>query len=220
MPRSPSTAVLTDRATLALFAALTAGWFLPDFLGPYAGVAMPLFLPAYLVSMVTYDGLLGLEHVVYAVGNALGGESALAWDAGLVVTYYLFAVVAALLARPLERRFGPEGDGGDGGDDAEASGETDRPTLRYVVAAALLVVGVLFLVQGVVVQPTVTSVSCTDSGSASEGGSAGTATATPNCTSATQPATGARLYGVGLGVVTGLLGAGVVAVDRRLAGRV
>lgn len=205
-PGSPI-AVLTDRATLVLFAVLAVGWFLPDLLGPYASVTMPLFLPAYLVSMVTYDGLLGLEHVVYAVQGVLGGEWAYAWHAGLVVTFYLFSVVVAGLGRPLERRFGPESENG------------SQPTIRYTVAAALLVVGLLFVVQGVAVQPTMTAVSCTDSGSAADGTGDSGATATPECTRTTEPATGARLYGIGLGVATGLLGVGVVATDRWLAGR-
>lgn len=201
-------AVLTARATLALFTVLTVGWFLPGLLGPYAGAALPLSLPAYLVSTVTYDGVLGLEHVVYAVQNAVGSEWAGAWDVGLVVTFYLFAVVVALLSRPLERRFGPE---------SGASGDrsASRPSIRYTVAAGLLLVGLLLVAQGVVVQPTMTSVSCSDS--ASEGG--GSATATPECTRTTAPATGARLYIVGLGVGTGLLGAGVVAAGRRLTAR-
>lgn len=212
--------VLTDRTTLALFAALTTGWFLPEVLGTYASIALPLFLPAYLVSMVTYDGLLGLEHVVYAVQGTLGGEWALAWDAGLVVTFYLFSVAAALLARPLERRFGPERGGSERGDsDEDGAGEawsSGRPTLRYTVAAGLLVVGLLFVVQGIIVQPQMTSVSCSGSGTAAGGN--GTATATADCTRTTEPATGARLYGIGLGVATGLVGVGVVAADRRFAG--
>ncbi len=259
MRRTDLAAVLSDRATLTLFAALTTGWFLPDFLGSYGAIAMPLFLPAYLVSMVTYDGLLGLEQVVYAIEDALGGEWKLLWDAGLVATFYLFSVVAAFLARPLERRFGPDrdrgdeaggggveredglnesndgldknGDGwdesGDGRDEGKDwwdterssgrdSADSGRRTLRYTVAAGLLVVGLLFVVQGVLVQPQMTAVSCSGSGTATDGG--GTATATPDCTRTTQPATGARLYGIGLGVATGLLGAGVVAVDRRFGG--
>jgi hypothetical protein len=201
------TDVLTGRATLALFAVLTGGWFLPGLLGPYASAVLPLYLPAYLVSMVTYDGLLGLEHVVYALQAAVGGQWAVAWDAGLVVTFYLFSVAAALLSRPLERRFNP--DTGEGADQ-----RVRQPTVRHTVAAGLLLVGLLLVAQGVVVQPTATSVSCT--GAAAEG-SGSTATATPECTRTTAPATGARLYIVGLGVVTGLLGAGVVAADRRLA---
>ncbi|MEF8799539.1 MAG: hypothetical protein V5A56_00685 [Halolamina sp.] len=198
-------AVLTARATLALFTVLTAGWFLPGLLGPYAGAALPLYLPAYLVSMVTYDGVLGLEQAVYAVQNAVSGEWAGAWDAGLAVTFYLFSVVVARLSRPLERRFGPE---------SEESGRqsTNRPSVRYTAAAGLLLVGLLLIAQGVVVQPTMTGVSC--SGAASDGAGA---TATPECTRTTEPATGAQLYMFGLGVATGLLGAGVVAADRRLA---
>lgn len=201
--------MLTSRATLALFAALTAGWFLPGLLGPYGGAALPLYLPAYLVSMGTYDGVLGLEQVVYALQTAFGVESAALWDGGLVVTFYLFSVAAALLGWSLRRRFGPES-GGSG--DRSAS----RTSVRYSVAAGLLLVGLLLVAQGLVVQPTTTGVSC--SGSAADGGGS-TATATPECASTSRPATGARLYMLGLGIATGLLGAGVVAVDRRLVAR-
>lgn len=202
----------TARAPLALFGVLTAGWFLPALLGPYAGAALPLYLPAYLVSMVTYDGLLGLEHAVYALQAAFGVESAALWDAGLVLTFYLFSVVVALLGRPLERQFGP-------GPTGEEPRNVGTPSVRYTVAAALLLVGLLLVVQGIVVQPTMTSVSCSDSSSASDRGAVDTPTATPTCTVTTEPATGAKLYGIGFGVATGLLGAGVVVADRQLAAR-
>lgn len=244
---------LTDRATLVLFVLLSAGWILPGTFPAYAHLAYPLLVPAYLVLIVTYDGFIGLENVVYAVQNAVGGEWAYAWDAGLIATFYLFSVVATLLGRSLRRRFGPDtGDGG--GDGAEGGGagedsdgtaedgsEADehggaageygsgtaeataqqpaQPALRYTIAAGLLIVCLLLVAQGIVVQPMMTSVSCTDSGSASDGGSGTTSTATPDCTRTTEPATGARLYILGLGGATGLLGAGIIAADRRLAAR-
>lgn len=199
----------TDRATFVPFVLLSAGWLLPSTFPAYAHLAYPLLLPAYLVSMVTYDGLIGLEQVVYTAQNAAGGEWAYAWDAGLIVTFYLFSVVATLFGPPLKRRFSPGAD-----DDKE---QAIQPTIRYTVAAGLLLVGLLLVAQGVVSQPMMTSVSCTDSSSASQDGSGTTATATPECTRTTEPATGAQLYVVGLGAAVGLVGAGVVAVDRRLA---
>jgi len=201
--------VLIGRATLALFGVLTAGWFLPKLAGSFAYAALPLYLPAHLVSMVTYDGLLGLEQVVYALESSFSVRSAALWDAGLVVTYYLFAVLAAALSRPLEHRFGPGQSGTSAG----------TPSVRYTVAAGLLLVGLLLVAQGVVAQPTMTSVACTDSSSASESGAADTPTGTPECTTTTEKATGAQLYIVGLGTAVGLLGAGVVVADRRLAAR-
>lgn len=202
--------LLISRAPLALFAVLTAGWFLPNLLGPYAVAALPLYIPASLVSMVTYDGLLGLEQVVYWLQTAVGVESAVLWDAGLVVTFYLFSVGVALLSRPLKRRFGPESP-------QNESQSLGTPSIRYTVAAGLLLVGLLLVVQGIVAQPMMTSVSCTGSSSASEGGAGTTATTTPDCTKTTESATGAQLYIVGLGGGIGLLGAGIVVADRRFA---
>jgi hypothetical protein len=56
--------------------------------------------------MVFYDGVLGLEAVVYALEGVVG-ESPYLWDAGLLVTYYLFSVLAVALGRSLKRRFRP-----------------------------------------------------------------------------------------------------------------
>lgn len=189
---------LLDRAALALFALLAGGWFLPAIYPPIA--ATPLFVPPYLVTIVLYDGLLGLEHVAYAAAAVLPITESLAFDAGLAVTFYLFAVVAAALGGALKRRFGP-------------TAESDRRTLGsfgYAVAAGLLVVGLLLAAQGVAAQPTVTSETCTG-GSTSEGDSA------PTCTTTTEPATGQQLYVVGLGVALASLGGGMVGVDRWLA---
>lgn len=201
----------TDRTTLGLFAFLAAGWFIPD-LAPELGYLLyPLFLPAYLVSMVTYDGLLGLEHVAYAVAELLPVSGPIVFDAGLAVTFYLFAVVAVVLGGALQRRVGPErSNNGD---------RTEPPTLgrfRYAVAAGLLLLGLLLVAQGVAVQPMMTSETCTGTSTASD---AGESTATMTCTTTTEPASGQRLYILGLGAGIGSVGVGVVGVDRWLATR-
>jgi|GEM_PF-447447 hypothetical protein len=200
---------LTDRKTLGLFAVLAAGWFIPSAVPALGYLLFPLFLPAYLVSMVTYDGLLGLEHVAYAVAEVVPISGTVVFDAGLAVTFYLFAVAAAVLGGALERRFGP----GVGGDSAGA----ERPTVgrfRYAVAAGLLLLGLLLVAQGVAVQPMMTSESCTGTSTATADGES-----TTTCTTTTEPATGQRLYILGLGTGIGVLGAGVVGIDRWLAGR-
>lgn len=55
--------------------------------------------------MVFYDGVFALEAVVYALEGVVG-KSPVLWDAGLLVTYYLFSVVSVALGRALERMFG------------------------------------------------------------------------------------------------------------------
>lgn len=105
--------LLTGRGTLALFAFLTLSWLVPEVAATTFGVDLYaygliiLYIPSYLVTMVTYDGLLGLEHVTYAIQGAVPGEWALAWDAGLLVTFYLFSVVAGAGGRAVRRRFEP-----------------------------------------------------------------------------------------------------------------
>lgn len=105
--------LLTGRGTLALFAFLTLSWLVPEVAATTFGVDLYaygliiLYIPSYLVMMVTYDGLLGLEHVTYAIQDAVPGEWALAWDAGLLVTFYLFSVVAGAGGRAVRRRFEP-----------------------------------------------------------------------------------------------------------------
>lgn len=204
---------LTDPTTLGLFALLAAGWFIPTLVPELGYLLYPLFLPAYLVSMVTYDGLLGLEHVAYAVAEVVPISGAVVFDAGLAVTFYLFAVVAVVLGGALERRFGAQTHG----DSADA----EPPTLgrfRYAVAAGLLLLGLLLVAQGVAVQPMVTSESCTGTSTATSAGGESAATTT-TCTTTTEPATGQRLYILGLGAGIGVLGAGIVGADRWLAGR-
>jgi NADH dehydrogenase len=99
--------VLVDAETLGLFAFLSLAWFLPEVVDIYSipGLVL-LFIPSYLVNVVFYDGVFGLEAVVYALEGVVG-ESPSLWDVGLLVTYYLFSVVAVALGRALKRRFGP-----------------------------------------------------------------------------------------------------------------
>jgi uncharacterized protein YbjT (DUF2867 family) len=99
--------LFVGRETLGLFTFLSLAWGLPAVVDIYsAPVFRLLFIPSYLVSMVVYDGFVGLENVTYAVQNAVPGEWAYAWDAGLVVTFYLFAVAAVLVGRLVRNRFG------------------------------------------------------------------------------------------------------------------
>lgn len=197
-------AALTGRSTLLVFAALAVGAFLPPVVPKLAPVLYPLVLPAYLITMVVYDGGL-LEQVVYLLSGSLPVDGRLLWDVGQALTLYLFTVVAALIGGAVSRRFGPARDD-----------QTAGVPIRYVVAGGLLIVGIGLVARGVVTQPMMTSVTC--EGSASAAGNA-TATATPECTRTTEPAPGQRLYIFGLGIASGLLGGAFVAVDRWLASR-
>lgn len=201
--RSLVTRALLGRSTLAVFLALVAGWYLPGVASEFAVLLFPLFLPAYLVTMVAYDGGV-LEQVVYALDGSVPISGELLFEAGQVVTFYLFSAVAALVGSVVEGRFGPRDEG------------TGTPRVRYVVAGGLLLLGLGLFVGGIVSQPTMTSVTCESSASAAGNG---TATATPECTRTTEPATGQRLYILALGLATGLLGGAVVAVDRWVAVR-
>lgn len=88
-------------------------------------------------------------------------------------------------------------------------------TLRYTVAAGCLLVGFLLVAQGLAVSPQVTSIECTSSSSANTTGP----TPTPDCVRTTEPATGQRLYILGLGVGVGGLGVAVLAFDRQVGRR-
>lgn len=196
-------AAVTGRSTLAVFGALTVGTFLPGVVPELAPVLYPLVLPSYLITSVVYDGGL-LEGVVYALEGVVPLDGWILWNLGQAVVLYLFTVAAALLGGVLSRRFGPVRDA------------SDATSIRYLVAGSLLLIGVGLLARGIVTQPMVTSVTCEGGATA---GSNATATATPECTETTEPATGQRLYVLGLGVATGLLGGAIVGVDRWLAGR-
>lgn len=102
-----SRSVFVGAETLGLFTFLSLAWFLPEVVDIYSvpGLVL-LYIPSYLVNIVFYDGVVGLEAVVYALEGVVG-ESPHLWDAGLLVTYYLFSVVAVALGRALKRRFGP-----------------------------------------------------------------------------------------------------------------
>lgn len=67
----------------------------------YGELPRVLFLPAYLLMLVLYDSPWGLENVVYAVDPIVPGSGRYLWDAGLIVTYYLFAAVVTWLGRRL-----------------------------------------------------------------------------------------------------------------------
>lgn len=81
-------------------------------------------------------------------------------------------------------------------------------TVRHSVGAALIIIGGLLLLSGTVSSPQVTSVSCAQQGSASQG-TAGAPTTTPTCTTETRPATGQQRYLLGLGVASFVLGGGI-----------
>ncbi len=100
-----SGSVFVGAETLGLFAFLSIAWFLPDVVDIYSVPGLDLlFIPSYLVNIMFYDGLFGLEAVVYAL-EGIVGESPYLWDAGLLITYYLFSVVAITLGQALKRRF-------------------------------------------------------------------------------------------------------------------
>ena len=85
-------------------------------------------------------------------------------------------------------------------------------TLRYTVAAAGLLLGLAIVVTGLAVSPQVTTVSCTQEGSASQGG-ANVETTSPECTTTTEPAPGQRTHLLALGLVVFGAGGGVVVAD-------
>lgn len=100
--QSPNTrSAWTARSTLLLFAFLALTWHLPDVVDIYSYGELPrvLFVPAYLLMLVLYDNLWGLENVVYAIDPIVPGSGRYLWDAGLIVTYYLFAVAVTWLGR-------------------------------------------------------------------------------------------------------------------------
>jgi len=101
-----SGSVLVSAETLGLFTFLSLAWFLPTVVDIYSvpGLVL-LFIPSYLVNIVFYDSVFGLEAVVYALDGVVGASPFL-WDAGLLVTYYLFSIVTVALGRALKRRFG------------------------------------------------------------------------------------------------------------------
>ncbi len=90
---SPTTrSAWTTRSTLVLFGFLALTSQLPAVVDIYSNVVFRLlYIPAYLVSLLVYEGL-GIEHVTYALDAQVLGAQPYLWDSGQVVTYYLFAV--------------------------------------------------------------------------------------------------------------------------------
>lgn len=102
---NPSRSVLTTRSTLLIFGVLALGWFLPLVVDiySYGGLPLVLYIPAYLVTIVLFDGVLSLENVVYAIDPFIPVRGEYLWNAGLLVTYYLFAVASTWLGRYLQK---------------------------------------------------------------------------------------------------------------------
>ncbi|WP_139136085.1 hypothetical protein [Haladaptatus sp. W1] len=100
---SPATrSAWTARSTLVLFGFLALTAQLPVVVDIYSNVVFRLlFIPAYLVSLLVYEGL-GIEHIIYAFDGVFPGEQTALWEVGQIVTYYLFAVSATWLGRWLE----------------------------------------------------------------------------------------------------------------------
>jgi NADH dehydrogenase len=119
---SPSRSPLTARSTLLVFGVLAIGWFLPSMVDAerYAPLLLVPYVPAYLVTIVLYDGILSLESVVYAIEPFVPVRGAYLWDAGLLVTYYLFAVASTWLGRYLRKA----GTSMDLGEDPDEGGPT------------------------------------------------------------------------------------------------
>ncbi|WP_227355895.1 hypothetical protein [Haladaptatus salinisoli] len=92
----------TTRSTLVLFGFLALTSQLPAVVDIYSTVVFRLlFIPAYLVSVLVYEGL-GLEHIIYALDAQIPGKQPYLWESGQIITYYLFAVSATWLGRRLE----------------------------------------------------------------------------------------------------------------------
>lgn len=86
-----------------MFGVLAIGWSLPTIANAdrYGPLLLVPYIPAYLVTIVLYDGVLSLETVVYAIEPLVPIRGEYLWDAGLLVTYYLFAVASTWLGRYL-----------------------------------------------------------------------------------------------------------------------
>lgn len=82
---------------------LALGWFLPSVVDIYSfgGLPLVLYIPAYLVTIVLFDGVLSLENAVYAIEPFIPVRGGHLWDAGLLVTFYLFAVTSTWVGRYL-----------------------------------------------------------------------------------------------------------------------
>lgn len=99
--------VWTARTTLLVFGFLALTWHLPRVVDIYDSVLYRLlFVPSYVVMLLFYDSPWGLENAVYAF-EAIFARWKYAWEAGLLVTYYLVAVGATWLGRRLRGVRGP-----------------------------------------------------------------------------------------------------------------
>lgn len=212
MKRAALRRALTDRAALVVFGILAVTWFFPQVVAPLdspllLGVAQVLVVPAYLLSLLVFDGL--LEAAVYPVADALPVVRPFVWEAGLLVVFYAFAVLAAWLGRRLAARAAPF-----------RPGTGDGP--QYVLAGVLVAFGVVLLASGfalALTSPTVTVHSCTGTGTSAETstGSSGGAVS-EECRTETRPNT-VPYWALGGGAAVGLLGGAVVAGDVALARR-
>lgn len=94
----------TSPTTLLLFGYLALAWQLPHIVDIYSSVVYgALFTPPYVVNLLFYDSPWGLEQLVYPVAPYLPVPGDLLWEAGLVLTYYLFAIVVVWLGRRTNR---------------------------------------------------------------------------------------------------------------------
>ena len=108
--------------TLALFAYLVAATYLllplaaaigevAPAADPYVSpVAITLYVPAYLLSLLVYDSPWGLENVVYAVEGFLGVSNSGLYYVGLLATYYLCSVALVWLGATVRRVIGRRSD--------------------------------------------------------------------------------------------------------------
>lgn len=94
----------TARSTLFAFGFLALTSQLPNLVDiyDYGGIPGLLFVPSYILMLVLYDSPWGLENVIYAIDPVIPGTGAYLWEGGLIVTYYLFAVIATWLVRQVK----------------------------------------------------------------------------------------------------------------------
>lgn len=101
---SESSSAWTAPSTLLVFGFLAVTWQLPTVIDiySYGGIPGLLYIPAYLLMLVLYDSPWGLENIVYAIDPLIPGSGAYLWHGGLIVTYYLFAVILIWTGRQLK----------------------------------------------------------------------------------------------------------------------
>lgn len=113
---SDSRAARTAPSTLLVFGFLALTWQIPNVVDiyDYGGLPRLLYLPSYVLSLLLYDSPWGLENVVSAVDPFVPGSGRLLWEAGVLVTFYLFAVAATWFGRRLTGDRSEAERGGDG----------------------------------------------------------------------------------------------------------